>query len=104
MSTERSCLFPYTTDSDEDTEDDEICYIRDHRKANNGTMELLIVWTKGNREWSNIKNVRKDCPNLLNKYISDKGIVLEPSTMKKKISISKMLTVNEYGENEDMCV
>ena len=85
----------------DDDDDDEICYICDHRKANNGSMELLIVWTKGKREWSNIKNVKKDCPNLVKKYMNDKGIVLE-SSKKKRISISDILSESEYGKNEQM--
>ena len=50
-------------------------YIHDHIEVNNG-MELLLVWTSDKREWSNIKNVKKDFPNILNKYINDKGIKL----------------------------
>ena len=44
---------------DDDDDDDEICFIHDHREVKNGTMELLVVWTSGKREWSNIKNVKK---------------------------------------------
>ena len=84
-----------------DDDDDEICYICDHKGVNNG-MELLIVWTSGKREWSNIKNVKKDCPNLVKKYMNDKGIVLESSNIKKRISISEILRDNEYGKNEQL--
>ena len=86
---------------DDDSDDDEICYIRDHREENNGTMELLIVWTSGKREWSNIKNVKKDFPNIVSKYINDKGIKLD-SSKRKRISISEILRESEYGKNEQM--
>ena len=65
-----------SSDYDNTDDDDDICYICDHRDVNNGTMELLIVWTKGKREWSNIKNVKKYCPNLVDKYIRIKGLNL----------------------------
>ena len=89
------------SDSDDTDDDDEICYICDHREENNGTMELLIVWTSGKREWSNIKNVKKDFPNIVNKYINDKGIKLD-SSKRKRISISEILRESEYGKNEQM--
>ena len=44
-------------DSDDTDDDDELCFIRDHREINNG-MDLLVVWTNGKREWSNIKNAK----------------------------------------------
>ena len=81
---------------DDTDADDEICYICDHREVNNDTMKLLVVWTKGKREWSNIKNVKKDCPNLVNKYIKNKGIILD-SSKSKRISISEILSESEYG-------
>ena len=40
-------------------------------------MELLIVWKRGKREWSNIKNVKQDFPLLVNKYINDKAVKLK---------------------------
>ena len=64
------------SDSDDMDDDDEICFICDHIEVNNG-MELLLVWTQGKREWSNIKNVKQDCPNF------DKGIQLESSKRKR---------------------
>ena len=94
-----SCCDSDNTDYDDD--DDEICYIRDHREENNGTMESLIVWTSGKREWSNIKNVKKDFPNIVNKYINNKGITLD-SSKRKRISISEILRESEYGKNEQM--
>ena len=93
------CSCSYSDDTDDD--DDEICYICDNREENNGTMELLIVWTSGKREWSNIKNVKKDFPNIVNKYINDKGIKLD-SSKRKRISISEILRESEYGKNEQM--
>ena len=62
-------------DSDDTDDDDEICFIRDHREVNN-SLELLVVWTSGQRQWSNIKNVNKGFPNIVNKYIKDKWIKL----------------------------
>ena len=64
-------------------------------------MELLIVWTSGKREWSNIKNVKKDCPNLVKKYMNDKGIKLE-SSKRKIISITEILRESENGKNQQM--
>ena len=93
---ERSC-----SDSDDMDDDDEICFICDHREVKNGTMGLLVVWTSGKREWSNIKNVKKDFPYIVNKYIKDKGIKVETSK-RKRISISKVLKEIEYGKNEQM--
>ena len=58
-------------------------------------MELLILWAKGKREWSNIKNVKQDCQNLVNKYIKNKVIKLESS--KRKI----MLRSESFKESED---
>ena len=49
-------------DSDDIDDDDKICFICD------------IVWTSDKREWSNIKNVKQDCSNFVNKYIMDKGM------------------------------
>ena len=100
LSIDGNCCDSDNTD-DDDSDDDEICYIRDHREENNGTMELLIVWTSGKREWSNIKNVKKDFPNIVNKYINDKGIKLDSSKM-KRISISEILRESEHGKNEQM--
>ena len=99
LSIDGSCCDSDDTDNDDD--DDEICYICDHREENNGTMELLIVWTIGKREWSNIKNVKKDFPNIVNKYINDKGIKLG-SSKRKRISINEILRESEYGKNEQM--
>ena len=101
LSIDGSCCDSDNTDDDDDDDDDEICYICDHREENNGTMELLIVWTSGKREWSNIKNVKKDFPNIVNKYINDKGIKLD-SSKRKRISISEILRESEYGKNEQM--
>ena len=100
LSIDGSCCDSDNTD-DDDSDDDEICYIRDHREENNGTMELLIVWTSGKREWSNIKNVKKDFPNIVSKYINDKGIKLD-SSKRKRISISEILRESEHGKNEQM--
>ena len=86
------------SDSDDTDDDDEICYICDHREVNNGTMELLVVWTSSKREWSNIKIVKKDIPNIVNKHINDKGIKLD-SSKRKRISISKILS-ESYDKNE----
>ena len=97
LSIDGSCCDSDNTDDD----DDEICYICDHREENNGTMELLIVWTSGKREWSNIKNVKKDFPNIVSKYINDKGIKLD-SSKRKRISISEILRDSEHGKNEQM--
>ena len=97
---DRSCSDSDDMDDDDD-DDDEICFIRDHREVKNGTMELLVVWTSGKREWSNIKNVKKDFPYIVNKYIKDKGIKVETSK-RKRISISKVLKEIEYGKNEQM--
>ena len=57
LSIDGSCCDSDNTDDD----DDEICYIHEHREENNGTKELLIVWISGKREWSNIKNAKKNC-------------------------------------------
>ena len=103
LSIDGSCCDSDNTDDDDDDDDDddEICYIRDLREENNGTLELFIVWTSGKREWSNIKNVKNDCPNLVNKHINDKGIELD-SSKRKRISISEILRESEYGKNEQM--
>ena len=98
LSIDGNCCDSDNTD-DDDSDDDEICYIRDHREENNGTMELLIVWTSGKREWINIKNVKKDFPNIVSKYINDKGIKLD-SSKRKRISMSEILRESEYGTNE----
>ena len=100
LSIDGSCCDSDNTDDDDD-DDDEICYIRDHREENNGTMELLIVWTSGKREWSNIKNVKTDFPNIVNKYINDKGIKLD-SSKRKRNSISEILRESEHGKKEQM--
>ena len=100
LSIDGNCCDSDNTD-DDDSDDDEICYIRDHREENNDTMELLIVWISGKREWSNIKNVKKDFPNIVSKYINDKGIKLD-SSKRKRISISEILRESEHGKNEQM--
>ena len=64
-------------------------------------MESLIVLIKGKRKWSNINNIKHDFPNLVNKYINDKGIKLE-SSKRKRILISEILRENEDGKNEQM--
>ena len=65
-------------DSDDMDDDDEICFICEHKELNNG-MELLIVWKSDKKEWSKINNIKQDCPNQSNAYINDKGITLESS-------------------------
>ena len=59
------------------------------------------MWKNDKREWSTMKNIKQDNPNLVNTYIINKGIKLE-SSKRKRISISEILREIEDGKNENM--
>ena len=79
-------------DSDDDSNDssqDEICYIKDHKIVNN-SMKLYVTWVKGGREWSDLEHVRKDFPNLVKQYMEKKNIEYNGESYKKKSNTKKV--------------
>ena len=85
-------------DSDDDSNDssqDEICYIKDHKIVNN-SMKLYVTWVKGGREWSDLEHVRKYFPNLVKQYMETKisntmERVLKRNQILRKLIIAKSI-------------
>ena len=73
MDTDDSDTNLYGSDDSNDSSQDEICYIKDHKIVNNSMM-LYVTWLKGGREWSDLENVQKDVPNLVKQYMEKKCI------------------------------
>jgi len=77
-------LYDSEYDSD-DSSQDEICYVRDHKIVNKSMM-LYVTWVSGRREWSDIENVQKDFPNVVKKYMEKHKIAYNNGENSKKKS------------------
>ena len=72
MDTDNSDRYMYVSDDDSnDSLEDEICFIKDHKFVNN-RMKLHVTWVNGGREWSDLEHMRQDFPNLVEQYMEKK--------------------------------